>query len=312
MPNSSVATLPRLPKSQPAAGDGSAIWRTGPPRDGEILRRMDTPTVTTRLRLAGALPSRARIHFGLPLKISLFLALILIPLAFMTWTMLVKTLSSQLTEELASKGTAIATMLASSGADLIPTRDASTVQSLVDQYAAIGGVAYVMVYDPQKTLIAHTFVPLVPPGIVEKNLVPSTVPRQQREIQYTDPATGEVRDVIDIGVPILGGQVGTVRVGMDRALVAAAAARSGKKLLMVLGGFAAVVVLAGVIFAQRITRPVALLVRASERVGQGDLTRLVPVTSRDEIGQLAETFNQAIVRLRGQVQTETERDEEKR
>src|SRR5262249_56157453 len=86
----------------------------------------------------------------------------------------------------------------------------------------------------------------------------------------------------------------------------------GKKGVMVRGGLGGVVVLAGVIFAQRITRPVALLVRASERVGQGDLARLVPVTSRDEIGQLAETFNQTIVRLRGQVQTEAERDEEKR
>jgi twitching motility protein PilJ len=81
---------------------------------------------------------------------------------------------------------------------------------------------------------------------------------------------------------------------------------------MVFGGFAAVAALAGVIFARRITRPVALLVRVSERVGQGDLSKVVPVTTRDEIGQLTETFNQTIVRLRSLVHTETERDEERR
>ncbi len=278
-----------------------------------MITRLDTPTATTRPRQAGERPPRSKVRFGLPVKISLFLAAILIPLAFMTWTMSAQTLRKQLTEEFTSKGTAIATSLASSGADLILTRDASTVQSLVDQFAAISGVAYVMVYDPQKTMIAHTFVPLVPAGIIDKNPVPGEASKPQvREIQYPDPVTGEMRDIIDIGVPMLGGQVGTVRVGMNKAVITAAATRSGKSLLMVFGGFAVVVALGGVIFAQRITRPVALLVRVSERVGQGDLSRVVPVTSRDEIGQLAETFNQTIVRLRGQVQTEAERDEEKR
>jgi twitching motility protein PilJ len=99
---------------------------------------------------------------------------------------------------------------------------------------------------------------------------------------------------------------------MNKAIITAAAARSGQRLLIVFGGFAAVVALAGVVFARRITQPVALLVRVSERVGQGDLSKVVPVTSRDEIGQLAETFNQTIVRLRGLVHTEAERDEERR
>jgi len=317
MPTSSAVTLPRPSQPTPVSDDRPAIWKPGGTAgtsgaNGEVLPRMDTATVTTRLRLAGELPMRSGIRLGLPLKISLFLAIIMIPLAFMTWHMSVQTLRSQLIEEFTSKGTAIASSLASSAADMILTRDASTVQSLVDQFAAISGVAYVMVYDPQKTMIAHTFMPLIPSGIIDRNLVPGDATKRVQEIQYADTATGQTRDIIDIGVPVLGGQVGTVRVGMNKGIISAAAARSGKNLLMVFGGFAVVVVLAGVIFAQRITRPVALLVRASERVGRGDLSRVVPVTSGDEIGQLAETFNQTIVRLRGQVQTEAERDEEKR
>jgi GAF domain-containing protein len=48
---------------------------------------------------------------------------------------------------------------------------------------------------------------------------------------------------------------------------------------------------------------------AATRVGRGDLSALVPITSRDEIGLLAATFNDTIVRLRSQVQTEAERDQ---
>jgi len=63
-------------------------------------------------------------------------------------------------------------------------------------------------------------------------------------------------------------------------------------------GVAAAAVLAGVIFAQRITRPVNALMSVAERVGRGDLSQLVAVTSRDELGQMAVTFNDSIVRLR--------------
>jgi twitching motility protein PilJ len=245
-------------------------------------------------------------------KIALFLVLILVPLAAITWFVSVRALEQNLTDEFTSKGSAIANTLASSGVDLVLTRDASTVQALVDQFAAIHGVAYVMVYDPAQTLIAHTFAPLVPPGIIAKNAVPGQVPSQIRDIQYRDPVGGSERQIIDIGVPMLGGQLGTVRVGMDRAIIHRAATASGRVLLLVFGVAAALALLAGVLFARRITRPVTSLVRVAQRVGRGDLTQLAPVTSADEIGRMAATFNDAIVRLRGLVQTEAERDEERR
>jgi len=114
-------------------------------REGPMTRRMDAPTTrrmdapTERRGQAVRTPGRFRLWIGLPVKISLFLAAILIPLAIMTWTLSAQALRARMTEEFTSKGSAIARILASSGADLILTRDASTVQALVDQYAAIGG-----------------------------------------------------------------------------------------------------------------------------------------------------------------------------
>ena len=253
-----------------------------------------------------------RPRFGLLAKIILFLAAVLIPLATLTWLLSVRAIRESMTDEFTSKGTAIANSLASSGVELIVTRDASTVQAMVDQFAAISGVAYVMVYDPQRTLIAHTFSPFVPAGVIEANVVPGGAAKQVREVHYADPATGAAREIIDIGVPMLAGQLGTVRVGMNKAVITAAATRSGNYLLLAFGGAAVLAVLAGVVLARRITEPVAGLVSVAQRVGQGDLTQLVPVTSRDEIGQLADTFNQSILRLRSLIQTEAERDAERR
>ena len=129
-------------------------------------------------------------RFGLLAKIILFLAAVLIPLAAVTWLISVQTLRQRMTEEFTSKGTAIANSLASSGVDLILTRDASTVQALIDQFATISGVAYVMVYDANRAQIAHTFVPFVPPDVVDKNVVPGDLAKQVRDIDYADPVTG--------------------------------------------------------------------------------------------------------------------------
>ena len=251
-------------------------------------------------------------RFGLLAKFIVFLAAVLVPLAAVTWYVSVQTLRQRMTEEFTSKGTAIANSLASSGVDLILTRDASTVQALIDQFAGIGGVAYVMVYDANKNQIAHTFVPFVPADLVDKNLVTGDRVKSVQEIEYAHPVTGAPQRIIDIGVPLLGGTLGTVRVGMDRSSIDAAAAQSGWFLFAVFGGVAAAAVLASVVFAQRLTRPLAQIVRVAERVGRGDLSETVKVESRDEIGRLAHTFNDTVVRLRAQVMTESERDDERR
>ena len=256
--------------------------------------------------------SERKVRFGLLPKIILFLFAALVPLAAITWYVSVQTLRQKMTEEFTSKGMAIAKSLASSSVDLLLTRDASTVQSAIDQFAAISGVQYVVVYDAGRHLVAHTFAPLVPAGLAEKNVVPGDVVQQVKDVQYTDPVTGTESHIIDIGVPVLAGQLGTVRVGMDRAIIEAAAAGAGERLLFIFAGAAVVAVLAGVVFARRISKPIGEVVRIAERVGQGDLSKLVPVASRDEIGRLALTFNDTVVRLRSLVQTEAERDDERR
>jgi methyl-accepting chemotaxis protein len=257
-------------------------------------------------------PARRGLRLGLLGKIVVFLVAALVPLAAVTWYVSARSIRTSMTEEFVSKGEAIASSLASSGVDLISTRDASSVQSLVDEFARIRGVAYVMVYDPQKKLIAHTFSPSVPAGIIDKNIVPGNVVRQQRDIEYQEPGRKGHRDIIDIGVPMAAGKLGTVRVGMDRAIIDQAAAASGRQLLLVFAGVAALTVIGGAWLARRITRPITRLVEAAQRVGEGDLSETVAVTSRDEIGDLAQTFNHTIVRLRDQLHTESERDDERK
>ncbi len=221
-------------------------------------------------------------------------------------------LRNRLISEFESKGTAIGSTLANSAVELLVSRDASTVQALVDQFSQIGGVRYVFVVDAGGKVLAHTFAPFVPEALLDGNKVPGDRPAQATRLSYEDPATGDTQNVIDIGVPILSGQLGTARVGMDLGIINAEVGRTFTTLIGLFSVF--IVVAAGVafVFSRRIVEPIRELAAVAQRVGRGDLSQTVAIRTRDEVGELGATFNESIVKLRGLVQTETERDDERR
>jgi len=264
---------------------------------------------TERIGYTAEPPDGGRLWLGLRAKIILLGAGVLIPLAALTWFIAVESLRRNMTEEFTSKGVSIAESLANSAVDPILTRDASTDQALVDQYVGTSGVAYVLVYDSHNAIIAHTFVPRVPPALIEQHRRAGTQSKEVRETRYADPATGVERRIIDAGVPMLAGRLGVVHVGMDEAIISAAAARAGNYLLLAYAAIAALSTAAAALFARRVTRPLTRLTEAATRVGRGDLSELVPITSRDEVGLLTATFNDTVVRLRSLMQTEAERDQ---
>jgi putative nucleotidyltransferase with HDIG domain len=80
--------------------------------------------------------------------------------------------------------------------------------------------------------------------------------------------------------------------------VAFAAVKSmAEKTALLAVGTALVAMAAGVFLARRITSPLRNLADVSTAVAQGDFTRQVPVTSRNELGQLAENFNVMAVEI---------------
>jgi len=61
--------------------------------------------------------------------------------------------------------------------------------------------------------------------------------------------------------------------------------------ILLAGLVTALAVAATVVLSRRVLRPIAALTAASRRVGDGDLTERVPVAGRDEIAELARSFN---------------------
>lgn len=84
------------------------------------------------------------------------------------------------------------------------------------------------------------------------------------------------------------------------------------RVMLLLIVVSAVMVLIGILFSRSITKPLGQTVHVLNAVAGGDLSQQLALDSKDELGQLARTLNQTIVRLRGQVRTEAERDQERR
>ena len=69
------------------------------------------------------------------------------------------------------------------------------------------------------------------------------------------------------------------------------------------GAFLVLSAVAIYFLSRRITKPVKQLTELAEKIGHGDLDQVIPVTSRDEVGQLAATFNDMAGALRGNIES---------
>jgi methyl-accepting chemotaxis protein len=131
-----------------------------------------------------------------------------------------------------------------------------------------------------------------------KNLVPAEI------------AGGDKKEISLDGKPYtlsinnLGGAKRGVLLALDSSELAAARSSLLQVVLLLLAAATALAVLVGLAISRSIVRPLAAVVHNFREIadGEGDLTRVLPVTSRDEVGELAECFNRFVARLREMVQ----------
>ncbi|MEO1367993.1 MAG: HAMP domain-containing protein, partial [Acidobacteriota bacterium] len=255
------------------------------------------------------LPRRGRRGAGLAWKIALLTLVPLFLLASLTAAFAYRTLQDVLTEEFRDKGQAIATGIANAAAASPVQGDAATLQAQVGVAEQTQGVAYILITREDGSPLVHTLAPVVPAELLNDRSAPAV---GDDELVYRDPENGDSRRVLEVTQPIFTDERLRVRVGMDLDRVE----RRTRDAALDVGTIGALALLiswlAALAVARRTVWPIQELVVVAERVGEGDLSELAPARSRDEIGVLAETFNNTIRRLRDLVQSEGERDQLRR
>ncbi|MBI2863357.1 MAG: HAMP domain-containing protein [Chloroflexi bacterium] len=193
-----------------------------------------------------------------------------------------------LREQYDSKGAALANDIAAASVETLLNRDASTLQSALDQSAEIQGVSYVFIVDDRGQIVAHTFVPSVPEAVrsLSGNRATTTI----RDVHVDG-----LGDFADIAAPILGGEAGYVHVGMDRAIMAnqikSAIAGTSLAILVVMIALAAA---GAMVVIRTVTRPILRLTDVAQSLERGDPYRPEALAGlskqKDELGQLARVF----------------------
>ncbi|MBI1870458.1 MAG: response regulator [Chlamydiae bacterium] len=108
----------------------------------------------------------------------------------------------------------------------------------------------------------------------------------------------QIKRRLKIEGQIIEEKIGTVRVGLSLVSLNQSVLRIQKAIGMITLLVAFVGILITIILVQLIIRPIQRLVYGTRQIARGDLTYEVKVYSRDEIGELASSFNQMTLFLR--------------
>jgi signal transduction histidine kinase len=195
--------------------------------------------------------------------------------------------SDVLKHQLQEQGISISTGLTAQSRDAILTDNQFALYRLLKETRdANKDIAYIFILDATGNVLVHTFDGGFPTELLGKNMASSG------ELYHIQRLSTENERIQDIVVPIIGGKVGSLRLGMSEAAIEAAVVGQVRTILL----WALLILLLGLSvaygLASILTDPVTQLAEATRAVGRGDFKWESPVWAKDEIGKLGAAFNQ--------------------
>ena len=187
-----------------------------------------------------------------------------------------------LREQLEQRVLTIAANLRDAAAGYLTQRNSLALHALASKVTLLDGVAYAFIEDGKGEILAHTFGTFP----VELRQSPNEGSRQisRRELSLGG------KPVYETSAPVLGGQIGVVRVGFWGESIE----NEIKRALLPLLETVAIISLIGAVLSfflgGWIVSPLVGLTKIADKVTMGDLETSVSgrcVKSRDEIGELA-------------------------
>jgi len=200
---------------------------------------------------------------------------------------------NMLSNQLQKRGISIATSLAAQSRDSVLTMDQFTLYRLVrNTLHSDEDLTYILILDAEHNVLVHTFEQSAPLELPGMNQLYS-------EDQYRVQALRTEDGIIyDVAVPILGGQAGTVRIGMSEANIRTEVNQQFNNGLL----WVVIVLVIGLYIAYGmaafLTKPLSQLAVAARSVGTNSFRWNTPAWAKDEIGSLGNIFSEVSEELR--------------
>jgi len=259
-------------------------------------RRIESPDVSGR-------------GFGLSLKVAILIIATTLVLGIVAGYQFITAFKTELESEITKRGIAMAKGVADKAQNPVLTNSVDILKSIaMETKKEDTTISHVFIKSDDGKILAHTFEGNVPDALLEE--------KEEQDVRKKGETSEFVRtlkvggvDIIDIDMPILKGLIGSVHLGMSTTTIRKEINSRIIELLIYLGVAFLFITIAAIVAANKVmVNPIKDIISVAEKVGQGDLSHELEVKSSDELGRLAETFNETITRLRTMVQTEAERD----
>ena len=234
-------------------------------------------------------------HLSLKVKFSLLITTLVVFTVALVSFFLLRQQQQALTVEMTKRGQTIAEHLAAGGKAALVANDDLTLNVLVKEAMNDPDVAFVAFVDDEGTVRAHSDVALIGKPLVRR---PGLIALGDKPVIQTYRA--ERRQIIDFAVPLIYSQVpvGGLYVGFSKDAIAAALDSARNRATVATVALVLIGIGGAVGLATLLSRPIFRLMAGTRAIAEGNFHVALPVTSRDELGTLTESFNQMARSLR--------------
>jgi len=244
----------------------------------------------------------------LAVKLTFIIMFIVVLVVAMLTVLSVRREQQTFQRELEQQARLLLDTLAASGADSLYFLDADFLQDLMHDLGQFNVVTFGRYYDADGRIVADALDPNT-----RFSVTPN--PFGQQLVQSETTVYVWQADQLIAGQAVRLGTrpIGAVSVGLPTAPLRAKLDALGSQVTIV----ASIVVLVGLtlalLFSRSITDPLQDMIKATQRVREGDLSQRLTIASGDELAQLGEHFNDMTAQLEATLnQMETEIEERKR
>ncbi len=197
-----------------------------------------------------------------------------------------------LREEIEKRAESIAGTLSERIADSILLGNSfKTSQAINDVVNREKDIEYIFVTDEEGKVFAYTFKDGYPPDILSWNPLNG----KKMNIQLLDTEKGNIRDV---GINIFEGMNAELHIGMREDSLKAAHMKMRVLTIPIIIFVIFLGVIASFLFSRRITEPLNRFVEFTRVLARGEFGSKIDFESKDEIGELAESFNRLSMDLK--------------